>query len=152
MLWRTSRQVCLFCSWARHLARLPHLHVADRWPSFPSKGKVDGRKGIRPQKRNAKKCGLLLWDLQSGTKPPSTPYINGNKAKKKKKYSYYTRVFFQSYVTNRLLVCPRTFCTPLVTPLGKKLQPVGSNIYVCLYIYFFSTQRWGVKHTTWSLI
>ena len=136
MLWRTSRQVCLFCSWARHLARLPHLHVADRWPSFPSKGKVDDRKDIRSQKQNARNAGYCCGDLQSGTTSPAALYINGNKAKKKKKYSYYTRVFFQSYITNRLLVCPRTLCTPLVTPLGQKLQPVGSNIYVCLYISF----------------
>ena len=31
-MWRTSRQVRLLCSWARHLTGRPHLYVEDRWP------------------------------------------------------------------------------------------------------------------------
>ena len=30
-MWRTSRQACLLCPWARHLTGCLHLHVADRW-------------------------------------------------------------------------------------------------------------------------
>ena len=29
--WRTSRQACLLCPWARHLTGRIHLYVADRW-------------------------------------------------------------------------------------------------------------------------
>ena len=31
IVWRTSRQVCLLCPWARHLTGCLHLHVAERW-------------------------------------------------------------------------------------------------------------------------
>ena len=36
------------CSWARHLLGRPRLYLEDRWPSFPFKERVGGRKGIRP--------------------------------------------------------------------------------------------------------
>ena len=35
-MWRTSRQACLLCPWARHLTGRLHLYVADRWPSRTS--------------------------------------------------------------------------------------------------------------------
>ena len=38
ILWRTSRQACLLCPWARHLTGRLHLNVADRWPSRTSPG------------------------------------------------------------------------------------------------------------------
>ena len=38
IMWRTSRQACLLCPWARHLTGRPHLYVADRWPSRTSPG------------------------------------------------------------------------------------------------------------------
>ena len=31
IVWRTSRQTCWLCPWARHLAGCLHLYVADRW-------------------------------------------------------------------------------------------------------------------------
>ena len=31
IVWRTSRQTCLLCPWARHLTKCLRLHVADRW-------------------------------------------------------------------------------------------------------------------------
>ena len=31
IVWRTSRQSCLLCPWARHLPRCLRLYVADRW-------------------------------------------------------------------------------------------------------------------------
>ena len=33
IVWRTSRQACLLCPWARHLTGRLHLYVADRWPT-----------------------------------------------------------------------------------------------------------------------
>ena len=33
MVWRTHRQACLLCPWARHLTGCLHLYVADRWPT-----------------------------------------------------------------------------------------------------------------------
>ena len=36
IVWRTSRQACLLCPWARHLTGRLHLYVADRWPSRTS--------------------------------------------------------------------------------------------------------------------
>ena len=105
-------------------------------PVFPPKGRLTAGRASDRRNKMPGNAGYCCGDLQSGTISPAALYINGNKAKKKKKFSYYTRVFFQSYITYRLLVCPRTLCTPLVTPLGQKLQPVGSNIYVCLYISF----------------
>ena len=33
IVWRTSRQACLLCPWARHLTGSFHLYVADRWPT-----------------------------------------------------------------------------------------------------------------------
>ena len=30
-VWRTSRQACLLCPWARHLTGCLRLYVADRW-------------------------------------------------------------------------------------------------------------------------
>ena len=36
--WRTSRQACLLCPWARHLTGCLHLHVAERWPTRTSPG------------------------------------------------------------------------------------------------------------------
>ena len=30
-MWRTSRQACLLCPWARHLTGRLRLYVADRW-------------------------------------------------------------------------------------------------------------------------
>ena len=38
IVWRTSRQACLLCPWARHLMGRLHLYVADRWPSHTSPG------------------------------------------------------------------------------------------------------------------
>ena len=38
IVWRTSRQACLLCPWARHLTGRLHLYVADRWPSRASPG------------------------------------------------------------------------------------------------------------------
>ena len=35
-MWRTSRQACLLCPWARHLTGCLHLYVADRWPTHTS--------------------------------------------------------------------------------------------------------------------
>ena len=35
-VWRTSRQACLSCPWARHLTGRLHLYVADRWPTRTS--------------------------------------------------------------------------------------------------------------------
>ena len=32
IVWRTIRQACLLCPWARHLTGCLHLYVADRWP------------------------------------------------------------------------------------------------------------------------
>ena len=31
IVWKTSRQACLLCSWARHLTGRLHLQVANRW-------------------------------------------------------------------------------------------------------------------------
>ena len=36
IVWRTSRQACLLCPWARHLTGRLHLYVEDRWPSRTS--------------------------------------------------------------------------------------------------------------------
>ena len=36
IVWRTSRQACLLCPWARHLTGWLYLYVADRWPSRTS--------------------------------------------------------------------------------------------------------------------
>ena len=36
IVWRTSRQACLLCPWARHLTGRLHLYVADKWPSRTS--------------------------------------------------------------------------------------------------------------------
>ena len=36
MVWRTSRQACLLCPWARHLTGHLHLYVVDRWPTGTS--------------------------------------------------------------------------------------------------------------------
>ena len=36
IVWRTSRQACLLCLWARHLTVCLHFYVADRWPTRPS--------------------------------------------------------------------------------------------------------------------
>ena len=38
IVWRTSRQACLLCPWARHLTGHLHLHVEDRWPTRTSPG------------------------------------------------------------------------------------------------------------------
>ena len=38
VVWRTSRQACLLCPWARHLTGRLHLYVADRWPIRTSPG------------------------------------------------------------------------------------------------------------------
>ena len=38
IVWRTSRQACLLCPWARHLTGRLHLYVVDRWPSRTSPG------------------------------------------------------------------------------------------------------------------
>ena len=35
-MWRTSRQACLLCPWARHLTGRLHLYVADRWSTRTS--------------------------------------------------------------------------------------------------------------------
>ena len=37
-VWRTSRQACLLCPWARYLMGHLHLYVADRWPTPTSRG------------------------------------------------------------------------------------------------------------------
>ena len=34
--WRTSRQACLLCPWARHLTGCLRVYVADMWPSRTS--------------------------------------------------------------------------------------------------------------------
>ena len=36
IVWRTSRQACLLCPWARHLTGRLHLYVANRWPAITS--------------------------------------------------------------------------------------------------------------------
>ena len=38
IVWRTSRQACLLCPWAKHLTGCLHLYVADRWPTRTSPG------------------------------------------------------------------------------------------------------------------
>ena len=38
IVWRTSRQACLLCPWAKHLTGRLHLYVADRWPTRTSLG------------------------------------------------------------------------------------------------------------------
>ena len=38
IVWRTSRQACLLCPWARHLTGCLHLYVADRWRTRTSLG------------------------------------------------------------------------------------------------------------------
>ena len=38
IVWRTSRQACLLCPWARHLTGCLHLYVADRWFTRTSPG------------------------------------------------------------------------------------------------------------------
>ena len=38
IVWRTSRNACLLCPWARHLTGRLHLYVADRWPAHTSPG------------------------------------------------------------------------------------------------------------------
>ena len=38
IVWRTSRQACLLCSWAGHLTGRLRLYVADRWPTRTSPG------------------------------------------------------------------------------------------------------------------
>ena len=38
IVWKTSRQACLLCPWARHLTARLHLYVADRWPTRTSPG------------------------------------------------------------------------------------------------------------------
>ena len=38
IVWRTSRQACLLCPWARHLTGRIHLYVADRSPTHTSWG------------------------------------------------------------------------------------------------------------------
>ena len=39
-VWRTSRQVYLLCRWERHLTRLSHLGVVDRWPATPKRARI----------------------------------------------------------------------------------------------------------------
>ena len=62
------------------------IYVEDRWPSFSSEERVDGSKGIRLYKQkilgNADYC---CSDPKTGIKPPTTPYLSGNKARKEKK-------------------------------------------------------------------
>ena len=36
IVWKTSRQACLLCPWARHLTGRLHFYVADKWPSRTS--------------------------------------------------------------------------------------------------------------------
>ena len=36
IMWRTSRQACFLCPWARHLTVCLHLYEADSWPVYPS--------------------------------------------------------------------------------------------------------------------
>ena len=38
IVWRTSRQACLLCPWARHLTGRLHFYVANRWPIHTSPG------------------------------------------------------------------------------------------------------------------
>ena len=38
IVWKTSRQACLLCPWARHLTGRIRLYVADRWPTRTSPG------------------------------------------------------------------------------------------------------------------
>ena len=38
LAWRTSRQACLLCPWARHLTGRLHLYVTDWWPTRTSPG------------------------------------------------------------------------------------------------------------------
>ena len=38
IVWRTCRQACLLCPWARHLVGRLRLRVADRWPTRTSPG------------------------------------------------------------------------------------------------------------------
>ena len=38
IVWRTSRQACLLCSWARHLTGRLYLYVADKWSTRTSPG------------------------------------------------------------------------------------------------------------------
>ena len=38
IVWRTSRQTCLLCPWAKHLMGRLQLYVADRWPTRTSPG------------------------------------------------------------------------------------------------------------------
>ena len=38
IVWRTCRQACLLCPWARYLTGRFHLYLADRWPTRTSPG------------------------------------------------------------------------------------------------------------------
>ena len=38
IVWKTSRQACLLCPWARHLTGRLHLYMAERWPTRASPG------------------------------------------------------------------------------------------------------------------
>ena len=64
-MWRTSRQACLLCPWARHLTGCLRLYVADRWwgqavyPSWwPSltKGMQTEHELIRVNERQKSQC------------------------------------------------------------------------------------------------
>ena len=38
-VWKTSRQVYLWCRWEGHLAGFPHLGVVDTWPATPKRAR-----------------------------------------------------------------------------------------------------------------
>ena len=59
MVWRTSRQACLLCFWARHLTGRLHLYVEDRWPTRTSPGY--NCEAAHPECRKRRLLGIHQW-------------------------------------------------------------------------------------------
>ena len=68
IVWRTSRQACLLCPWARHLTGRLHLYVADRW--WPSRSSPDyNREVANPAYQTALGYTLVAVRLVGGGLP-----------------------------------------------------------------------------------
>ena len=59
IVWRTSRQACLLCPWARHLMGRLHLYFVDRWPTRTSP--VYNCKVTNPSCREGRLLGTHQW-------------------------------------------------------------------------------------------
>ena len=57
--WKTSRQACLLCPWARHLTGRLHLHVADKWHIRISLGYIC--EVAHPACRKSRLLGTHQW-------------------------------------------------------------------------------------------